>query len=208
MNEKELKEIGEELAEAAAKAGVGSKQLRELLRLAKTRPTPFLEARVEYQIARAATGGRGGPRGFDRFGPTMLDVIEKLKDDKGGLQKALLYANMLYPYVTMTLEGGMVGRRAVPGGQAQVGHRRQAFEGRREGAAGWREKLDPIVGGMCSRFGYGGVTVEDDMGRLLCRVMLRRFHGNPAVLASDLYREAVSHFPELTRSIRFWIERT
>ena len=183
MNEKELKEVGEHLAEAAAEAGVGSKQLRGLYRLAKTRPTPFFEAFVKRQISRASKGRRGGPIGFDRFGPVMLDIMERIGENKADLQKALMYANMLCDYTKMTLTRG-------------------------GGGAGWREKLDPIVGQFCSRFGYAGITLEDERGRLLCRVRLRRFRGNPAAIASDLTHEVLSHFPELTGSIRFWIETT
>ena len=75
MNERELKEIGEKLAREAARSDVGSKQMRELYRIAKTRPTPYLEAHVQYQIARSKSSRRGGPRGFDNFGPVMLQVI-------------------------------------------------------------------------------------------------------------------------------------
>jgi len=182
MSEKELKELGEELAEAAAKAGIGAKQLRGLYRIAKTRPIPFLEAFVMRQISRA--GRRGGPRGFDEFGPTMLGVIERFEENKGGLQKVLEYANMLHDYIKMTMVRG---------------------EG---GGEGWRERLDPIVGSFCSRFGYGGLMLEEDRGQLVCRVRLRRFRGNPKQLAYDLYREVLSHYPDLTGSIRFWIERT
>ena len=41
MSEKELKELGEELAEAAAKADIGAKQLRDLYTIAKTRSIPL-----------------------------------------------------------------------------------------------------------------------------------------------------------------------
>ena len=182
MSEKELKELGEELAEAAAKADIGVKQLRDLYRIAKTRSIPFLEAYVKRQIPRARR--RGGPKGFDKFGPAMLDIIERFQEDKGGLQKVLEYANMLHDYIKMTMaRGAGVGRE-------------------------WRDKLEPIVQNFCSGYGYWGLTLEDDRGQLFCRVRLRKFRGDPRRLASDLYNEVVSHFPELTGSIRFWIERT
>lgn len=180
MNEKELKEIGEKIAEAAARANVGAKQMRELYRITKTRSIPYLEAHIKRQIPRA--GRRGGPIGLDKFGPVMLEVIESFEEDKRGLQKVLEYANMLYEYIKMTLVMGEIKDE------------------------GLREKLIPIVRETCSRFGYEGITLQKERGRLICRIRLRRFSGNPADLASEIYQEVISRYPDLTQSIRFWIE--
>lgn len=175
-----MKEIGEKLAKAAAMADVGTNQMRELYRIVKTKSIPYLEAYVKRQIPRA--GRRGGPRGLDKFGPEILEVIERFEENKGGLQKVLEYANMLIEYEKMTLVMGKLGDDEL------------------------REKLIPIVSEACSRFGYEGITLQEDRGQVMCRVRLRRFNGNPAELASDLYQEVISHYPELVHSIRFWIE--
>jgi len=175
LDERDLKRIGECLADSAARAGVGAKQLKELYRIVKTRPIPFLEAYIERQISRSVGG-------FNAFGPDVLEVVKKL-EDKGDLQKAFMYMNMVYEYVRMK-KGGM-----------------------KEGT-GWREKLEPLVEDLTSRFGYGGITLEQEAEGLRCTVRLQRFSGNPKQLALDLYSEAVSHYPELSRGIRFWIERS
>jgi len=180
MSEKKLKELGEKLAKAAAKADVGAKQLRELFKISKTRPIPFLEAYVKRQISRAKS--EGGPGGFAKFGPEVLEVMELLEENKERLQKVLKYANMLYGYEKTKLEEEIIG------------------------GGGWREKLGPIVEEACARYGYVGLKLEPERGRMLCRVMLRRFRGNPRQLSEELYQRVISHFPDLTGGIRFWIE--
>jgi len=91
MNEKDLKEKGEELAKMAVEGGLGSKQLKTLYKLAKTKPVPFIEAFVKRQIGRNVDG-------FDSFGQAMLELLSECTDDKSSLQKILMYANMLYQY--------------------------------------------------------------------------------------------------------------
>ena len=181
MDERDLKKLGEDLAESAVRAGVAAKPLKELYRLVKTKPIPFLEAYVERQISRFVGG-------FNTFGPEVLEVVKKL-ENKGDLQKVFMYMNMVYGYVRMKK------------GEMKEG------AGGKEGT-GWKEKLEPLVADLTSRFGYGGITLEQEAEGLRCTVRLQRFSGNPKQLAIDLYSEAVSHYPELSRGIRFWIERS
>jgi len=92
MNEKDLKEKGEELAKIAVEGGLGSKQLKTMYKLAKRKPVPFIEVFVKSKIGRNVVG-------FDSFGPAMLELLSECADDKPSLQKILMYANMLYQYI-------------------------------------------------------------------------------------------------------------
>lgn len=98
--EKNVKESGEKLAKIAVKSGVGSKQLRTLYKLAKTKPSPFIEAFIQRQIGR-------GVEGFEAFGPLGLELLSECADDKAGFQKILMYANMVYPYIEKQATMGM-----------------------------------------------------------------------------------------------------
>lgn len=91
MKEKDTKEKGEELAKIAVESSLGSKQLKTLYKLAKTKPMPFIEVFIKRQIGRNVEG-------FESFGPPILQVLKECADDKVALQKVLMYANMLYPY--------------------------------------------------------------------------------------------------------------
>lgn len=197
MNESEYKELGEGLAESSVRTGLGARQLRSIYKLVKTKPLPMVEAFVKRQISRTGRGRRGGPRGFDVFGPALLEKVEEFKDNKQGLLKVLWYANMLYPYY----EGGYGKEKSSsPGGQTGTGSSPTAVDGN------LRSKLEPIVSKYCSRHGYSGLTLREERSGLLCTVRLRRFRGNPRSLSVDLVKEVTSYIPELTGRIRFWID--
>lgn len=100
MKEKDLKEKGETLAKKAVEGGLGSKQLKTLYKLAKTKPVPFIEVFIKRQMGRDVEG-------FDSFGPPMLESVAECADDKASLQKTLMYANMLYPYFEKQATMGM-----------------------------------------------------------------------------------------------------
>ncbi|MBS7631448.1 hypothetical protein KEJ47_07745 [Candidatus Bathyarchaeota archaeon] len=196
MNERELKDYGEKLAREAAKADVGSKQMRELFHVLKTKSLPYFEAHVKNQIARSIRGGaKGGPKGFDVFGPKILEAIKEFGDDKGGLLKALEYANMLYDYEKMSMESVKEPRQM----KGEV--RSESLE------VVWKPKLEGVLRSLCAEYGFSEIGLEQQKGMILCRVYLRRFGGNPAELASDLYREVLYEYPELSGKIRFWIEK-
>ena len=91
MKEKEIKEKGEELGKTAVDDSLGSKQLKTLYKLAKTKPMPFIEVFIKRQMGRNVEG-------FVSFGPRLLDVLSECEDNKTAFQKILMYANMLHPY--------------------------------------------------------------------------------------------------------------
>lgn len=186
MDEKELYKIGEELAIAAAKADVGSKQLRDLYKISKTQALPRLEAYVKRQIVRSSKKEKSSPKGFDKFGPVMLSTMESFGDDKAGLTRALEYANYLHDWEKLKIAKDMYGQ---------------------DSTTELKKKIEPLVKRQSSKFVYDGIYLEEDGRQIRCKVLLRRFSGNPAQFASELYREVVSHYPELSGSIRFWIEK-
>ncbi len=204
MDETEYKEIGEKLAGEAVKAGLRMGQLRLLYKVAKMRPIPFMEAWVKRQIARSAEGGQGGPQGFDQYGPIILEVMERFKDDKGGLQKVLKYAIMLFEYVKLSAKPVSTAQR---GRSMPSGTVRETAYALSDESKALRERLEPIVNRVCNRYGLIGIRVSGGRGRWRCNVRLRRFRENPKVLADNLAREAVSQFPELSGSIIFWIDK-
>ncbi len=117
--------------------------------------------------------------GFDSFGPPALELLGECADDKASLQKTLMYANMVYPY----------------------------FE--RQAAMGMKDEVEPIVKQIVEGFGYRGLEVSEDRGRLEFRVKLARFHGDPARLASKIAREIREKVPRVSKlRFRVWIERT
>ncbi|MEM2107792.1 MAG: hypothetical protein QXL10_00710 [Candidatus Bathyarchaeia archaeon] len=89
MDEASLKAKGEELAKLAVEHGLGSKQLRDLYKITKTKPLPMVEAYVKRQIARVS-----GSKALE----AVLDLLSLLAEDKGSFLRVLWYANMLYPY--------------------------------------------------------------------------------------------------------------
>ncbi|MEM2127962.1 MAG: hypothetical protein QXH67_07060, partial [Candidatus Bathyarchaeia archaeon] len=89
-SERELKELGEELARIAVSRGLASKQLTTIYRLTKTRPLAFVQAFIQQQIGR-------GVSGYSSVGPWLLRLIEKL-EDWAPLQRVLMYGVMLYDY--------------------------------------------------------------------------------------------------------------
>lgn len=179
MTEEDYYSIGEGLAKTAVENGVGSNQLQDLYRFAKTKPLPFMEAHVNRQTARAIKSRGGSPRGFDVFGPEFLDVIDKFRRDKQSLRKVLFYANMLYDY--------------------------EDVKSKRVGE-GWTEKIGAIVNEVCNDYGIRGLTLTKERGGMLCNLKLSRFRGNPKRLADTLTAKVESEYPELEGSIRFWID--
>jgi len=203
MDESEYKEIGEKLAGEAVKAGLKMGQLRLLYKLAKMRPIPFMEAWVKRQIARSAEGGRGSPQGFDQYGPIILEVMERFKDDKGGLQKVLTYTIMLFEYVKLSAKPVSTAQR---GRSMPSGTVRETAYALSDESKALRERLEPIVNRVCNRYGLIAIEVSKERGGWRCNVRLRRFRENPRALSENLVREVVSQFPELSGSIRFWID--
>lgn len=84
-----MKAKGEELAKLAVEHGLGSKQLRDLYKITKTKPLPMVEAHVKRQIARVS-----GSKALE----AVLGLISLFAEDKALFLRVLWYANMLYPY--------------------------------------------------------------------------------------------------------------
>ncbi|MCX8153583.1 MAG: hypothetical protein N3E52_04025 [Candidatus Bathyarchaeota archaeon] len=89
MDETSLKVKGEELAKLAVETGLGSKQLRDLYKVTKTKPLPVVEAHIKRQIARVS-----GSKALE----AVLDLLSAFAEDKASFFRVLWYANMLYPY--------------------------------------------------------------------------------------------------------------
>ncbi|MEM2099089.1 MAG: hypothetical protein QXU99_05010 [Candidatus Bathyarchaeia archaeon] len=89
MDEASLKAKGEELAQLAVEHCLGSKQLRDLYRITKTKPLPMVEAYVKRQISRVS-----GAKALEY----VLNLLSLFAEDKAAFFKVLWYANMLYPY--------------------------------------------------------------------------------------------------------------
>jgi len=87
--ERELEQKGERLAEVAVKSELGAKQLRAIYNLVRTKPLPFVEAFIKYQINRVS-----GREAWEM----MLGLLREFGDKKELLSKVLMYANMLYDY--------------------------------------------------------------------------------------------------------------
>jgi len=79
-----VKEIGDQLAKTAASSGIGSKQLRQLLTLAKTRPIDRLEAIIKYQMSRNVTG-------FGQLGNALLKILAQYPEDKSFIAEVLTH---------------------------------------------------------------------------------------------------------------------
>ena len=172
MKEEDLKEKGETLAKIAVDSGVGSKQLTTIYKLAKTRSLPFIEVFIKRQMGRDV-------QGFDSLGPPVLELLSECADDKASLQKALMYANMLYPYAE------------------------------KQATLGIKEEIEPIVKQIVEGFGYRGLEISESRGRSEFRVKLARFHGDPGRLSSELARELRDKIPAVSKlRFRVWIERT
>lgn len=201
MDEWKLKEIGERLATEAVKVGVGSGHLKRLYRSAKKEsvPIPFIKAWIEHQVARSAQRKRGSPRGFDIFGPKILEELERFKENRPEFVKALKYANMYYEYVKMsaTRVHDLKKPNAPP-------DRDRLRSGDTDDSSELRDRLEPIVSRVCMRYGLTGMRLSKEWR---CNVRLRSFREDPRELSANLYRAVVSQFPELSGSIRFWIDR-
>jgi len=192
VSEKEYAELGDELAKLAVSSGLGGDQLRRLYRYVRTRSMPEVEAWVMRQIGRSASKTRRGPRGYDRFGPRFLELVEEYGGRKKDVERTLWYANMKYPYY-MKAEG-------------PDKHRRRQPPATDSGDRTLERRLGEVIKEACSSYGYAGLQLSQERGGYLATVSLRRFHGNPRKLSDDLYTEAVNNFPELSNRLRFWID--
>jgi len=86
-----VKETGERLAKIAASSGIASKQLRDLLKSARTESLDWLEAKIKYQISR-------GVEGFSEFGNALLEEIDKHREDKPFIEDVLRYVCLTVDY--------------------------------------------------------------------------------------------------------------
>jgi hypothetical protein len=170
--EKGLKEEGEELAKTAVASGLGSKQLGSLYRQTLTKPIPFVEAFVKRQIGRGVPGFPGA------LGDRMLALLRKYEENKAMLERALMYANMLYPYYEV------------------------------QSMMALKETVESLVKRMTERFGFDGIEISRRGQDMEIRVRLARFYGNRAALASEISAEILRRVPEASRlSFRVWIEQ-
>lgn len=87
--EKNLKKEGEDLAKIAVESKLGSKQLRTIYTLTKTKPLPFVEAFIQHQLSRVQ-----GTKALEK----ALELLKSHGEDKAALERVFMYANMLYPY--------------------------------------------------------------------------------------------------------------
>jgi len=94
LEEKLLKEHGENLAKLAVENGVAQRALTTLYTIVKTRSMPFVEAFIKRQMGRRV-------RGYYALGKQLLELLDKYKYDKPIFQKVLMYACMLYDYCEM-----------------------------------------------------------------------------------------------------------
>ncbi|MCX8151314.1 MAG: hypothetical protein N3D85_07430 [Candidatus Bathyarchaeota archaeon] len=96
MDELSLKTKGEELAKLAVEHGLGSKQLRDLYKITKTKPLPMVEVHIKRQITRVS-----GRVAFE----SVLELLSLFANDKASFLKILWYANMLYSYYDKQTSG-------------------------------------------------------------------------------------------------------
>lgn len=191
--ERQLKNEGEELAKIAVRSGVGSKQLNTLHRQAKTRSVPYLEAFVQRQIGRIV---RGTPIFPEDFGEALLELLRKYAEDKGSLQKVLMYAAMIYPYYQR--QHGLERARTI----SQVGEVGAP-------AAGLEKAVEPTVKDFTQRYGFEELTGSKRGEYTVFTVRLSRFYGNPKTLADEIERKIRDNVPEASRlNFRVWIEST
>lgn len=90
MEEKELKSEAESLAKIAVESGLGSKQLRAIYDLCRTKPLPVVEAYVQRQLGRDVSGKKG----FEH----VLGLLVRFREDKASFCRILWYANMVFDY--------------------------------------------------------------------------------------------------------------
>lgn len=171
VEERKLKKEGEELARVAVESDMGSKQLQTIYRLVKTKPMAFVQAFIQRQIGR-------GIRGVSAF-IKLLEFSRMYEENKGGFEKILMYAIMLYDYV------------------------------KAEPTMRFRESSEGIVKGIVNRHGatFGGLEVNMARNSLEIRVKTRRFHGNPKALAMEIERALKAKLSEFENMRwRVWIE--
>jgi len=118
-----------------------------------------------------------GVRGREGF-VKALELLRKYEDRKPQLEKVLMYAAMLYDY-----------------------YEREPYM-RLEGAA------NPIVKRVVEGYGciFDGLNFDFDGRTLTLTVHVRRFHGNPKALASEIEKslKSIEEFSNL--SLKVWIE--
>jgi len=118
-----------------------------------------------------------GVRGREGF-VKALELLRKYEDRKPQLEKVLMYAAMLYDY-----------------------YEREPYM-RLEGAA------NPIVKRVVEGYGciFDGLSFDFDGRTLTLTVNVRRFHGNPKALASEIEKslKSIEEFSNL--NLKVWIE--
>jgi len=80
------------LARIAVESGMGANQLRDIYRLSRTKPLPYIEAHVKRQM------GRESVKGFIAFA-RILELLRKHWGNPSSFTRVLMYAVMLYDYV-------------------------------------------------------------------------------------------------------------
>jgi hypothetical protein len=104
---------------------------------------------------------------------------------------------MTYPYFEARQKGSAKGRGRSAGPVSRAAA---------DPEPRFEKELQEIVKNRCSEYGFGGIRVSSERDGYLVNVTLRRFRGNPAALARELYGEAVRQIPELSNRLRFWID--
>lgn len=173
IEEKSLKKEGEDLAKVAVDSGMGSKQLKTIYRLIKTKPMAFVEAFVQRQIGREI-------QGYNAF-LMLLDLLRKYTEEKGLLEKVLMYANMLYSY----------------------------YE--HEATMKLKTSAEVVIKRTVERHGlrYDGLEIEARGNSVEFRVGVQSFHGNPRTLAMKIERALKERVSVLSKMrLRIWIEST
>jgi hypothetical protein len=118
-----------------------------------------------------------GVRGYEGF-VKALELLRKYEDRKPQLEKVLMYAVMLYDY-----------------------YEREPYM-KLESAA------NPIVKRTVEGCGciFDGLDMDFDGRTLTLTVHVRRFHGNPKALASDIEKSLKNREEFSSLNLRVWIE--
>jgi len=118
-----------------------------------------------------------GVSGYNGF-VKVLELLEKYEGERSSLEKVLMYAVMLYDYCE------------------------------KEPTMKLKSVADPIVRRIVEEKGcnYNGVDMDFQGRKLRVNVIVRRFHGNPKALASEIESalKAKEEFSSL--NLRVWIE--
>jgi hypothetical protein len=118
-----------------------------------------------------------GVRGYEGF-VKALELFKKYEDKKLQLEKVLMYAVMLYDY----------------------------FE--REPYMKLESAANPIVKRAVEGYGcvFDSLDMDFDGRTLTLTVHVRRFHGNPKALASDIEKSLKNREEFSSLNLRVWIE--